>query len=376
MASPPMVIFKPKIRILSMRLDSTLSKIAGIIRDNEAERKILSKKLCELKTLEFKEVNGEKEVLHETLVSKMKKHPLNCKVGGVDGGVLSARYHTIDLMVMRAVAPVFTYEGKLKSAEYYPEKSPEVFVHTNIEGDEADFMREKNIRRQMMELDCAREAVESSAPDYMLLHGPMAPYPTDKPKGSSSMDALYRQMIASFTRLYKACEKNNTKLCGVVEDSRGARLTSILADALPQKVAALSTMRDTALLYDVLDYGERTFPFKYALNPSTHPVISDLGEWGSRVYSFYAKTAQFDRPVRIDFLSGEDVTKSAKEISSIVFTLSCQSRVYGIPTVITEADQCAKLRADDINFIYDLLKDKVGNSPSLMKLRREARPFG
>ena len=361
-----------------MRLDATVSAIARKIRENEAERRLISAKLREMKAIPFKEFDGNREVIHETFTSKMHRKDLKCKVGGVDGGVLFSSYHTVDLMVMRAVAPIFHYDGKLSKAEYYPERSPTVQINTNMDGDEIDLMRERSIRRQTMELETAILAVNEAKPDYMLLHGPMAPYPTDKPKGSSTVNALYEKMIATFIRLYKSCERHDTKLAGVVEDSRGARLTSILADVLPPaQKKSLSMMRDTALLYDVLDYGERTFPFKYAIDPLHHPVISDLGEWGNRLYSFYAKTAEFDRPLRVDFLSwGQDITESAKEMSSIIFTLSSLSRTYGLPTVITEADNCAKLRSDDINLVYDMLREKAGPSPSLLKLRREERPFG
>lgn len=359
-----------------MRLDNTLSEIAGRIRKNELERRQVSAALSKMKSVPFKEIGKDKEVVHETLVSTMEARELSCKVGGVDGGVLSSRYHTVDLMVMRAVAPVFSFQGGLSSVDYYPEKSPSVFVHTNMDGDDVDVMREKNIRRQTMELETALLAVKEAEPQYMLLHGPMAPYPTDKPQSSSSISKLYEKMISTFISLYQTCDKTGTRLAGVVEDSRGARLTSILKEMLPRELS-FENIRDTALLYDVLDFGERTFPFKYALDPHSHPVISDLGDWGPRLYSFYAKTAEYDRPLRVDFLaSSGDITEDARDISSVIFTLSYRSRTYGIPTVITEADNCAKLRADDINFIYDLLREKVGNTPSLLKLRREARPFG
>ncbi len=360
-----------------MRLDATLSAMARRIKKNEKERRVIAERLREMKAIPFKEIDVSREVMHETLVSPMEKRVLDCRVGGVDGGVLSSRYHTIDLMVMRAVAPVFTYEKELAEVAYFPEKAPSVFVHTNVEGSDIDFLLEKNIRRQTMELETALQAVEEGEPDFMLLHGPLAPYPTDKPRSSSKVSGLYGRMVSAFLSLYKACEKRETRLAGIVEDSRGARFSSILKEALPSQEEELSRMRDTALLYDVLEHGERTFPFKYTVDPLHHPVISDLGEWGQKLYSFYAKTAPLDRPLRVDFISfTDDVTEEVKNLSSLIFTLSSFSRVYGIPTVITEADHRAKLRAEDINLIYDLLREKVGRAPSLLKLRREARPFG
>ena len=107
--------------------------------------------------------------------------------------------------------------------------------------------------------------------------------------------------------------------------------------------------------------------------------MQDLGEFSERIFSFYLKTVPFDRPVRIDFVSGsterKEITKTANEIASAILALSMHNETYGFPSIMIEADARARLSENDLNMVYSRIKDKVGDLPSLFKLRRELRPF-
>jgi len=52
-----------------------------------------------------------------------------------------------------------------------------------------------------------------------------------------------------------------------------------------------------------------------------------------------------------------------------------EHREYGIPSVLIEADARAKIHDYDLDLIYAQLVEKVGHTPSLLRLRRERRPF-
>ncbi len=126
--------------------------------------------------------------------------------------------------------------------------------------------------------------------------------------------------------------------------------------------------RDTTLLYWVLEQGEKTQTFDYCLNPQAHQILKDFDK---AVYSFYLKTAKWDRPVRVDLLRPQE----ADNLASILLAISGQHSRYGFPSVLIEADGVAKLSESEIdNLIYHILKHS-GNVPSLMKLRRDDRPF-
>jgi len=48
---------------------------------------------------------------------------------------------------------------------------------------------------------------------------------------------------------------------------------------------------------------------------------------------------------------------------------------YGMPAVLIEADQRAKLTENDLEMFYFDLMNRIGNVSTLFKMRREMRPF-
>jgi hypothetical protein len=85
----------------------------------------------------------------------------------------------------------------------------------------------------------------------------------------------------------------------------------------------------------------------------------------------------YDQPTRIEFLNPEhaEPLKTADKISSVLYPLSSHHRRYGIPSVLIEADARAKIHDYDLEFIYSQLLDKIGQTSSLLRLRRDRRPF-
>jgi hypothetical protein len=153
------------------------------------------------------------------------------------------------------------------------------------------------------------------------------------------------------------------------------RAFPILQDTLPKEsVDIISKTRDSNLLYYLLEKGERTCTFNYATDPEHHPIIKEFSKLASKFMSFYIKTAEFDRPIRVDFFSNEDAGEKAEKISSFLLNTSGHAG-YGLPAVLIEADQRAKMSQEDLeNFYYELI-NKAGNISMLSRLRRENRPF-
>ena len=61
------------------------------------------------------------------------------------------------------------------------------------------------------------------------------------------------------------------------------------------------------------------------------------------------------------------------KISSVIYQLSSLHREYAFPSPLIEADLRACLNPDEIEFVFNKIEDKLGNSFRLM--RRDSRPF-
>jgi len=311
-----------------------------------------------------------------------KSPPDGMKIAGVDGGIVKRSVHGFDFVLARAVGVCFFYgKGKVAKVEYYPERipSPELFALESLSDDE--WIQSASIVRQKLEIRMAIETAEKFRPDLLILDGSIIPHYTDKPGKGSKAKEGYEEMILMYKKLFETCEKNGIMLAGVVEDSRGKRFCDIANENIISKMKdsdkrefgkTLENMRDTSLLYWMLAEGERTFIFPYSSATEEHPVIKDFGSFADKIFSFYLKTAKFDRPVRIDFLGEESM---AGKIASLILSISSHHSGYGFPSVLIEADQAAKLEENDIEGVYDQILAYTGPLPGISKLRRDNRPF-
>lgn len=354
-----MNLLVPKIREIAERI----SKIEG-------KRKKLAEFLKNVKT-------------DLQLSKKVEKFDINdMKISAVDGGIVKRSLHGFDFILARGVGVCFHYrKGKIERVDYYPNKmpTPELFVLEALS--DLDWAHTTSIVRQKSEIKTAIEVVEKLKPDVLLLDGSIVPHYQDRPAKSSKVYKSYEEMVSLYKKLFEKSMSGNVMLAGVVEDSRGTRFCSIVNESILSKVShpsvpelkgILEKTRDTNLLYWILQEGERTEVFPYSEKAREHPVMKDFEEFADKIHSFYMKTAKFDRPIRIDFLGGK---QQVDKFASVVFSISSHHSGYGIPSVLIEADQVAKLAEDDIENIYEQILTQTGSLPSIFKLRRDMRPF-
>ncbi len=330
-----------------------LSKVADRIKDLEDSREKLGDHLKEIK--DTVDVPG----IEKKLTKKVSPRELNgLRVIGIDGGLSQHEYHGMDMILTRAVAAIFNYSDKL-NVEYFPSAIPTpIFTVISDPYSDGDFKKSASLERQKTEIALALDAFNKFNPDLLLLDGSIVPHMNDRP-GKGAATEKYEEVLGIFRKLYKSA---NGKLAGCVEDSRGRRFCEIISKIVSEDLQkVLSGIRDTNLLYHVLETSERTFVFR-------------LSEETDNIYSFYIKTAEYDRPVRIDFYAEDKIVETADNIASIVLATSCHN-TYGIPAPIIEADCRAKLKEHDVDSLHDQLIDRVGITPGLMKLRREQRPL-
>lgn len=378
-------------------LERTLTRITERIKDQERRRQAIAEVLKKLKrNINFLELEKGKasEIAETKLSAKIEKISLSGKrVMGVDGGVLSRQLRGLDLVLVRAIAAVFEYgDGKLSGAEYYPSEMPTphlISVDEPLDSRELEILI--GIQRQLTELQLAVEAMKTFDVDAVLLDGSAVPQYIDNPPPTAGMPKLYRKLIKTFIVLYEACSRKEVPLIGVVKESRSARFIDIFQrEILPTLIrdgrlspsdiltirsneGVLSNSRDTVFLGHLLDVGERSFTFHYTKKSAK--VLGDLGKWATRIYAFYVKSAPYDHPIRIEFVNKtESVPQVTDRIASLIYALSAHHDACALPSVLLEADACARLAEEELTIIRDNIADRLEPS-ALLDLRRQRRPF-
>ena len=361
-----------------------LANIVERIREQDGLRRKIAEALAGLRGIALDGVEG---IVEPSFVKPVGPDALSeLVVAGVDGGMLEQQLHGLDLILVRAVTAIFHYrDNRLDWAEYFPSEMPSPRLIDIAEPlDAREFELLAGMERQQAELELAAQALKVSGAEFLLLDGSVVPQYTDRFPRDPKLLERYHGLLGAYTGLYDVCSESGAMLAGAVKDSRGGRFIDILMRKIiprlgglglkREELETLERSRDTVLLDHVLDVGERTFSFRYAENPSSY-VLRDLGEWAMKVYVFYLKSVPFDRPLRVEFIDfEEDPSKTADRIASIVYALSSHHDAFGLPSVLIEADACARLAEEDLCVVRDSIADRLGPS-TLLDLRRHRRPF-
>lgn len=375
-------------------LEHKLGHIAEKIRDQGQKRRLLAKILRKVKNdVQIPADQNTSEPIESELVHSIEEIPLeDLVVCGVDGGVLSKPLHGLDLILVRAVATIFSYEGgSLQDADYHPGEMPIpelINVHEPLDSRELDNL--VGLKRQLTELKRAREVVENQDIDALVLDGSVVPQYVQNASHAKTRN-FYRDLIDSFTELYRTCTEKDILLLGAVEDSRSAKMAKIFREEIFPRVlenghlnsdelssfdenkTVLMSSRDTAFLDYFLEEGERTFAFNYAEAPAN--LLNDLGDWKSKIYAFYVKSVPYDRPTRVEVVGPQDENlDKIEEAASLVNTLSAAHDACALPSVLIEADARAALAEEEISILRDSIADRLEPS-TMLDLRRERRPF-
>lgn len=373
-------------------LEHTLAEIVERIKEQDARRHSLAALVKKLKNgIDLTGISELTEIIERELVVKVEPNHLSkAAVAGVDGGMLCAELHGLDLILVRAVGAIFHYrEGELSAAEYYPDEAPEPRLIPIMEPlDAREFELIAGMQRQLAELRLATHMAEICEADLLLLDGSVVPQYVDRfPHGKKVM-GVYRELMRAFVELYETCAGRGVLLAGAVKDSRSARFLDVFRRrVLPSLIERgsgsdemslargediFANSRDTAFLNHLLEPGERSCVLKYADAAS---VLHDLGGWAKRVYAFYLKAVPYDYPLRVEIVDGrEEVTPTVERVASMLYALSGHHDSFGLPPVLIEADACARLTEEDFDVVRDGIMDRLGPS-AFLDLRRNRRPF-
>lgn len=339
-----------------------------------------------------------KELEEKQLVKKVNPANLTgLTVAGVDGGLISKTFHNLDLFLTRAVTCIFNFQKDRPIVKYLTSESPTPSLHHNLKPLnhlETDIF--STLERIKCEIELAISIFDHTTPEAILLDGSILPLPGDRPNSLTSppLYRKYQDLLKKFELLYESCLNHGTILAGCIKDTRSIRFVKFLGRLIPNLFPfqdyldidlsclldlnyrdIIDLTRDTELLFDFLEVGERTAVMNYFENHNT--IYHELdGYFADRIKLFYLKTVKYDIPMRVEVLSlNGNPINTVRKISSILFPLSSYHAKYGVPTVLIEADARAKLNETDLDMIYDMLCDSVPGSVKLLKLRRHRRPF-
>ncbi|MCD6403030.1 MAG: DNA double-strand break repair nuclease NurA [Candidatus Aenigmarchaeota archaeon] len=297
----------------------------------------------------------------------------NTRILAVDGGLQKKSLQGVDLILVRACAVLYEFsEGKLVNVEYYPSEFPKPKLRWSFEPlSEFEFGWKTGYERQMEEISVAIEAFKRWDPDFVILDGSVIPHYSEIPETSKSLSEEFKKLVDSYNQLFKLVKRKT--LFGVVKESRGKRFCSEVLEEvkdLPLELKPLvSNVRDTVILDVLLEKNERTMTFSYSSSPDFHPILRHFPEFSDKVYGFYIRNAEFDVPIRVDFIS-ENPEEDADRISSLLINLTKNS-FYAIPSILIEADQRARINEELLDSVQGFISSLVGDISD----NKRKRPF-
>jgi uncharacterized protein (UPF0335 family) len=363
-----------------MQLQEAIKQAIERIMRLEERKERLSQSITVLREKDMQSF-GIKGIEETALLQNVPQIELNEKVAGVDSGFMGKSFHSVDVILIRAMGALFEYnKGLLKHTEFYPNffKFPEPFILTDaLEKDE--FNCAKSLYRLKEEVGLANEMIEKFKPDFMFLDGSIIPQHADRPRSGSKVTQVYHNVLNQFQQLYETAEKNKCCLIGAVEDSRGTRFRGLLQEFISREKlfepSQLDNFFDSTLLDSLLQPKERSLAFPYASKVEKHPILNDFKkDWAEKIHVLYLKPSQFDFPLRVEFLNQKKVTEQANKVAAITLALSSLHKEYAYPSVLIEADLRARLKPEEINLVFDKLADKSGKR-FFINQRRDKRPF-
>ena len=285
----------------------------------------------------------------------------NITIAGIDGGLLKKEYSSISVIITRAVGVIFSYkDDKLNDTSYIPSAvAPPKYFMTDIPKDPHELDKEASIIRINEEIERAIECADKN-PDMIILDGTIIPHPSTEPKAKTGLSKKYKDLIKRIEHLIDKCKKNKIILAGVCEDSR--------SDSFCKTLGIREDCADIQLASYLLEKDERTEAYQTEVPKNFNSIKQSI-------YNIIIKPSEYDKPMKIQFISTTDTQKTADTLSSIINRISSHHREYTAPTILIEADQRAKLDSSELLFIENEIKTRLGTRTASFELRRNRRPF-
>ncbi len=379
------------IKSLHNELGEIVRRLKQLERDKEMFSMLLRGGLDQIDLDAFPKLKKD-GIVERKLVKKVNPTSLTgLRIAGIDGGVVSRSYHAIDIILTKAVAVLFQITQDKPVVRYYPADVPPLNVLVNyIPVSRTEIETSSSLERAIEEVKTAIGVLDYAKIDTLIMDGSI--YPQYDIFATSTIAARGELLARFYEKLYEKARDRGTLLVGCVEDSRSTRFTQILGEILPSLIkkypelfellqvdyrGIIKQIKDTDLLYRVLESGERSAVYRLLSSNTKKSQSRISAQFRDTLFAFYLKSVEYDQPTRIEFLNPEHVEppKTAYRVSSVLYSLSRHHAAYSIPSVLIEADARAKIGEYELELIYAQLLNRVGQSSSLLRLRRDRRPF-
>jgi len=294
---------------------TSIEEAAEKLSEMASEREGLEEKFSDIQSIE------KDSTVKEGFLKKDVEPIEPGRVAGVDGGIVKKRYSSGDIVAVRAVAAFFTNHNPVE-VEYIPSRNPEPEFHVIEAGDQNSLERKAEAERVRAEIEAVDSVTERAG--TVFIDGSIVPSYLEDEKVLDTYSGVFE-------------EADDGSLVGVIEDSYGLKLSSILEQKLGIDIGKT---RDTLVMDALLDEGERSFVRRFSDSPVEHPLLQKLEDRHvNRIHTFYVKLSSSDIPLRIDYL-GE--VGQADRIAGKLMELKSSKR-YTVPSPIVEADRRAKI---------------------------------
>lgn len=306
------------------------------------------------------------------------------KIAAVDGGLIQTELRGFDLVLTRAVAPIFRGLGSQVKVDYVPEFNPKpaMTIFPPFETRQ-ELGKVATLLRLKSEYEVAFQTIELQKPKILLLDG--AVYPLKGDFGGEPTNEVIQDLEAGVQRAYinliKKAISNEALVLGVVKDSRSRSLTTNLISTIvdwirTKKISteltkgfrmALTDLLDTELTAHLLKLGQRMTWFQLT-TPSWFPLKPRVDFRAS-----YLKTVLHDLPIRVEvaYPLNEDWAENTLNHALGSLRLMTQHGLdTALPSILIEADERARIKQETADFIIEQLALLLGVPVTFLRKRR------
>ncbi len=366
---------------ISEFIDSTIAEIIAKEHRKIRQREIWLTKFRRIEIPRLPSTVWKEEKLFHQIPKKVSKY---LRIAAVDGGLIQQELRGFDLILTRAVVPIFKGLGDRVTVEYFPEFNPrpQFSIHPSFESRQ-QLSRIATLKRLKTEYEIALQALQVQKPKILFIDGSVKPLKSDFSNVNETeiLQVLENEVKSIYLELVRESIRNETILIGLVKDSRSRELATHLSSTIIQWIRerkikteeikghrlVLTTILDAELCSYLLEVGQRTAWFQ-SLTPSWIPLNPKIEFWIS-----YIKPVANDLPLRIEVVYpiGEGWFKKHLDLAlGSLYVMSQHGLETSLPSILMEADERAKIPLTTAEFIVEQLAMMLGVPLSFLKKRR------
>lgn len=308
--------------------------------------------------------------------------PKYMPIAAVDGGVLVEELQGFDIILSRAVVPVFTGVGTKVDVQYYPNFDPKpIMLMRPSFSSRFDLQKYVVLARLQVEYLTALEAITTYHPKVLFIDGASHPLQSDLNADDITepqVSELLHKVKQTYVELIRTAQKEQVVLLGIIKDSRSRGFTNTVIQTLVHWIkhqnippiqgfrSTLGNMLDIELSRVLLDEGQRTAWYQIT-TPRWIPTGLHIEYWTSLL-----SIHRDDFPVKVEVICykeewfGDALNTALRALT----TLTQHGLPLNLPTIILEADERTKIHQNYLNELLEQLSVMLGIPVSQLKKRR------